>query len=103
MQKKRYRASIPIADTVEVEGRKIVKFVDIKIEFIWSIKMKHALVVLTFGNEIYDLNYNPFSYVNAARVFLRTVKEIEKIHSFVELDDYINKLKVKDEKETQLV
>lgn len=69
----------------------------VKVEFIWDGRMRMTyLVVITVFGEPYDLpGYNPFSYINSARVFLKTVKDLERIHTLKGLREYLEKLGIK--------
>jgi len=71
-----------------IQGRTVT------VEFIWDGRMRMTfLIVITVFGESYDLpNYNPFSYINSARVFLKTVNDLERIHSLEGLREYLEKL-----------
>ena len=66
----------------------------VKVEFIWDGRMRMTyLVVITVFGEPYDLpGYNPFSYINSARVFLKTIKDLERIETLKGLREYLEKL-----------
>jgi hypothetical protein len=54
------------------------------------------LVVITVFGESYDLpGYNPFSYINSARVFLKTVRDLERIQTLKGLCEYLENLGIK--------
>jgi hypothetical protein len=66
----------------------------VKVEFIWDGRMRMTFIIaITVFGEPYDLpDYNPFSYINSARVFLKTVRDLERIHTLKGLRDYLEKL-----------
>jgi len=66
----------------------------VKLEFIWNGRMRMTFIIaITVFGQPYDLpGYNPFSYINSARVFLKTVRDLERIHTFKGLRDYLEKL-----------
>jgi len=72
----------------------VIQFRTVAVDFIWDIKKRETfLVVITVFGEPYDLpGYNPFSYISSARVFLKTVKDLERIHSLKGLREYLENL-----------
>ena len=66
----------------------------VKVEFIWDGRMRKTfLVVITVFGEPYDLpGYNPYSYINSARVFLKTVRDLERIETLKGLREYLENL-----------
>jgi len=69
----------------------------VKVEFIWDGRMRMTyLVVITVFGESHDLpGYNPFSYINSARVFLKTVRDLERIETLKGLREYLENLGIK--------
>jgi hypothetical protein len=64
----------------------------VSVEFVWDIRRKDATVYINVNDEIYEPFYDCFSYVNAARVFLKIVKEIENnINTVVDLNHYLRR------------
>ena len=66
----------------------------VKVEFIWDGRMRKTyLVVITVFGESHDLpGYNPYSYIISARVFLKTIKDLERIETLKGLREYLEKL-----------
>lgn len=81
------KAWIPAEKRYKYE--KIINANTVKIEFIWDIRWKEALLILEYEGEIYELEYNPFSFVNTAKAFLKTIKQIERINTPGELINFI--------------
>lgn len=71
---------------------KSINSVVIKVEFIWDVRWREALIVIEADNQLYELNYDPFNYINSARVFLKTVNQLENTHTLEELNDFLSKL-----------
>jgi hypothetical protein len=75
---------------VTYNSRQIV-FKDVKVEFIWDIKHREALIVISFDGKYYEPKYNARSFINAARVFLRIVKKIENTPS---IEEFLKNLEI---------
>jgi hypothetical protein len=71
---------------------KSINSTNITVELIWDAKWKEALVVVGVNDSLYEPNYKPFSFVSSGRAFLKTIKELERINTLAELNEFLNKL-----------
>ncbi|MBX0311574.1 MAG: hypothetical protein JHC31_07310 [Sulfurihydrogenibium sp.] len=71
---------------------KSINSTNITVELIWDARWREALVVVSVDNSLYEPDYRPFSFMNSGRAFLKTIKELERINTLAELNEFLNKL-----------